>query len=185
MTKRLTTLFAAMAAGLLFSLTAAAQSVGPAVIILVDYQRVSNESDVGKDIAAQMESYRVDLENRRKSLQDELVAEGEEVEKIRNVVTPENFQERVRQFQEKQQGAQRELQEATQQSRLALQQGQLEVQRALKPIVKAIMTERNATLVLDKSFVSEHVSGLDVTTEVIERLNDAMPSYEVALPKSN
>ena len=161
---------------------AVAQETPPARIIVIDYQRVSNESLVGQDIAGQMESNRVDLEKRVQSLNDDLTGEEENLRAQRNIMSQEAFEERLRAFQQKQQGARAELNQLTQASRRAIQQANIEVQRSLRPIVKQIMDEKGATLVLDKNIVAQHASGLDVTTEVIERLDQAMPSFEVALP---
>ncbi|RMF13624.1 MAG: OmpH family outer membrane protein [Alphaproteobacteria bacterium] len=152
-------------------------------IILVDFDRVSRESLVGKDIAAQMESHRVDLEKKARAIQQELKAEEEELKKQRNIISPEAFQQRVQALQRKAQAKQTEINGLGQQARRAMQQAQLEVQRVLRPIVKKIMDERGANMVMDKALVSQHAAGLDITTEVIERLDQAMPSFDVQLPK--
>ncbi len=162
---------------------AQAKSVPAAHIILVDFDRVSRESLVGKDIAAQMESHRVDLEKKARAIQDELKKEEQEITKQRNIISPEAFQERVRAFQQKARQKQAELQDLQQQARRAMQQAQLEVQRVLRPIVKQVMDAHGANMVLDKALVSQHAAGLDVTTEVIEKLDQAMPSFQVQLPK--
>ncbi len=162
----------------------AQQNAVPAArIILVDFDRVSRESLVGKDIAAQMESHRVDLEKKARAIQDKLKAEEEEIAKQRNIISPEAFQERVRGLQQKAQQKQAELQDLQQQARRAMQQAQLEVQRVLRPIVKEVMDRHGANMVLDKALVSQHAAGLDVTTEVIEKLDQAMPSFQVQLPE--
>ncbi len=162
---------------------AQARNTPTARIILVDFDRVSRESLVGKDIAAQMESHRVDLEKKARAMQQELKAEEEELKKQRNIISPEAFQERVRALQRKAQAKQNEINGLGQQARRAMQQAQLEVQRVLRPIVKKIMDERGANMVMDKALVSQHAAGLDVTTEVIERLDQAMPSFDVRIPK--
>ncbi len=165
------------------SALAQSRTTPTARIILVDFDRISRESLVGKDIAAQMESHRVDLEKKARAIQQELKAEEEELKKQRNIISPEAFQERVRALQRKAQTRQAEINGLGQQARRAMQQAQLEVQRVLRPIVKKIMDERGANMVLDKALVSQHAAGLDVTTEVIERLDQAMPSFDVQLPK--
>ncbi|GIX17428.1 MAG: hypothetical protein KatS3mg119_1614 [Rhodothalassiaceae bacterium] len=177
-------LFAALGLVALAGPVEAQQNAVPAArIILVDFDRVSRESLVGKDIAAQMESHRVDLEKKARAIQDKLKAEEEEIAKQRNIISPEAFQERVRGLQQKAQQKQAELQDLQQQARRAMQQAQLEVQRVLRPIVKEVMDRHGANMVLDKALVSQHAAGLDVTTEVIEKLDQAMPSFQVQLPE--
>ncbi len=161
---------------------AQAQSVPNSKIIVVDFDRVSRESLVGKDIAAQTQSFRVDLENSARSIQSNLADEEEELKKQRSIISQEAFNERVRAFQQKAQRRQAELQQIDRQSGQAMQQANLEVQRALRPIVREVMETKGANMVIDKALVSHHVSGLDVTTEVIEKLDKVMPSFDVSLP---
>lgn len=180
---RLTFAAPIMAVALLISAVAAqAQSLPNAKIIVVDFDRVSRESLVGKDIAAQVESNRVSLEQFARELQQDLGADEQTLMQRRSIVGDEQFQEEVRGYQQRRQQAQGQVQELTQQSRRAMQQANLEVQRVLRPIVKDVMENKGANLVLDKALVSQHAGGLDVTTEVIEKLDESMPSFEVSLP---
>lgn len=162
--------------------TAAQAQTPNAKILIVDFDRVSRESLVGQDISAQMESNRVDLESHAREIQQQLGAEQQELQQQRSIVSDEAFQQRLQQFQQRAQQQQSQLQTLTQQARQAMQQANLEVQRALRPIVRQVMEEKGANVVLDKALVSQHASGLDVTTEVIERLNEAMSDYDVNLP---
>lgn len=162
---------------------AAAQAQAPnAKIIVVDFDRVSRESMVGQDISAQMESNRTDLESHARRIQQQLGAEQQELQQQRSIVSDEAFQQRLQQFQQRAQQQQAQLQGLTQQARQAMQQANLEVQRALRPIVRQVMEEKGANVVLDKALVSQHAAGLDVTTEVIERLNQELSEYDVNLP---
>ena len=154
-----------------------------AKILVVDFDRVSRESLVGKDISAQFESNRVGLEQRARTVQQQLTAEQGDLEQQRSIISQDAFQERVRAFQQKAQQQQNQLQQLTNQARQAMQQANLEVQRVLRPIVKEVMDRHGANMVLDKALVSQHAAGLDVTTEVIEKLDQAMPSFQVQLPE--
>ena len=156
-----------------------------AKILVVDFDRVSRESLVGKDISAQFESNRVSLEQRARKVQQQLTAEQSDLEQQRSIISQDAFQERVRAFQQKAQQQQNQLKQLTNQARQAMQQANLEVQRVLRPIVKKVMEEKGANFVIDKALVAQHAAGLDITTEVIERLDQAMPSYNVNLPDPN
>jgi len=168
---------------MLAAVAAQAQSTPNAKILVVDFDRVSRESLVGQDISAQMESNRADLERYARGVQQNLGAQQQELQQQRNVISEEAFQQRLQRFQQQAQQQQSQLEQLTQEARQAMQQANSEVQRALRPIVRDIMEERGANLVLDKALVSQSASGLDVTTEVIERLNEKMDSHEVSLPQ--
>jgi len=169
---------------LILAATAAqAQSTPSAKILVVDFNRVSRESLVGQDISDQMESNRTKLEQYARQVQQQLGTQQQELQQQRNVISQEAFQQRLQQFQQKAQQRQSEVQQLTKQARQAMQQANSEIRRALRPIVRDIMEERGANLVLDKAVVSQNLSGLDVTTEVIERLNQKMDSHQVDLPQ--
>lgn len=163
--------------------TVAAQEVAPARIVVVDFDRVSRESLVGKDIAAQMESNGVALEQKVRNTQQSLTTEQEEIAKQRNIISQEAFQERARAFEQKAQQKQAELQNLQNQARQAMQQANVEVQRALRPVVRTLREQKGANIVLDKALVSDHAPGLDITTEVIEGLDKALPAFQVSLPE--
>ncbi|HEX4158744.1 MAG TPA: OmpH family outer membrane protein [Rhizomicrobium sp.] len=54
---------------------------------------------------------------------------------------------------------------------------------AVKSVVHAIMLERGASVVLEKSTLADSVSGLDITPEVIRRLDRQMTNFKVPLVK--
>lgn len=172
------------------SAPAMAQAAPGAKIIVVDFARVTRESLAGLDIANQLKSNNVKIQARAKSLQDELRADQENLAKQQQLLTPEeqqnlpeSFQNLVRDFQRKQQSAETELQEKQQSRQAALSQANAELENALRPIVRQLMSEKSANLALDKNVVFDQLDGLDVTTQVIERLNQKMPSLKMALPE--
>lgn len=179
-TPLITTLLAALMA--LAAGSAQAQDTPVARILVVDFQRVNQDSLVGQDISAQMQSFRVDMEGRQRELQDALRSKVEELQAQRNMLSEEVLQQRVQGIQQEEQAANQEVRDLMNRGQNAMQQARLEVRRVLRPIIKGIMEERDATMVLDKNIVSQHASGLDVTTVVIERLDEEMESYDVQLP---
>jgi Skp family chaperone for outer membrane proteins len=54
---------------------------------------------------------------------------------------------------------------------------------AVKSVVHAIMLERGATAVIDKSAMADSADGLDITSEVIRRLDRQVTNYKVPLVK--
>ena len=54
---------------------------------------------------------------------------------------------------------------------------------AVESVVHSILLERGASVVLDKSAVADGVDGLDITSEVIRRLDRKMSNFKVPLVK--
>lgn len=160
-----------------------AQQAPNSVIIVVDFARVNRESLAGKDITNQLEAHAIKLQNRAKQLSDELQTEQESIVKQRELVAQDVFQNMVAEFQRKRERAEGEIQEKNEQRQRALRQASAELENALRPIIRQLMQEKKANLVLDKNVVFDQLDGLDVTTQVIERLNKQLPSLKVSLPE--
>lgn len=60
-------------------------------------------------------------------------------------------------------------------------EAQTQVERARSPLLREILKERGAEIIMRKSLALETASGLDVTTEFIERLDDSLPTVTLTL----
>ncbi len=185
MMKKFTTLIlsALVITGTLFTASANAQAVGNAKIILVDFDRVTKESLVGKDVRAQIDSMRITMEARAGDLQKSLTDESNALKAQRTIIAPDAFEQKAKEFQGKQQLAQAEMTGKQNSLQRAAQQANSEIQRTLKPLVLAMMTEKGASLVMDKSLIYHSVGGIDVTTTLIERLDLALSTFKLTLPQ--
>jgi Skp family chaperone for outer membrane proteins len=179
---------AALAAFALGSSTAAlAQAAAPAAatsIIVVDMDRVGSDSAAGKSGQQQLKSQLDSLQARGKSLADSLRSEEEGLLKARqaNTMAPEAFQAKVKDLQTKQNNARTELGNREQ----GLQRNQAYVRQqifnAVGPIIQAVMRERGATIVLARDAALAVSPSLDVTAEVIRRLDAALPRVNATAP---
>ncbi len=179
--KKMTSLFTAafLAIGLLISQAPAmAQSVD-AKIITVDFDRVTRDALVAKDVAAQLQKERLAIEARANNLQTSLQAERQALESQRNIIAQEAFQQKAQEWEAKGRQAQQEVASLNQRLQASAQQANLEIQRGLRPIIQDVMTQKGATMVLDKALVYHSVGGMDVTTEVIDLLNQKMTTYQI------
>lgn len=183
MFKYLKTFLAAL--GLLIGLSGPAlaqQGIGEARIIIVDFQRVQNESLVGQDYQSQLNSARLSIESKEGELVQDLLAEKEELDKQKNIIAQEALQQRARELDQKAQEAEALVKQLRRDLNVAARQSTLEIQRVLKPIVVAMMSEKSATIVVDKAVVYHFTGALDVTTEVIDRLNTEITSLKTEFP---
>ena len=185
MIKKFTTLFlsALVITGTLFTASANAQAVGTAKIILVDFDRVTKESLVGKDVRAQIESRRITMEARAGELEKTLIDERNALQAQRTIIAPDAFEQKAKEFTAKQQAAQTEMTSKNQSLQRAAQQANSEIQRTLKPLVLAMMKEKGASIVLDKGLTYHSEGGMDVTTTIIERLDLALSAFKLTLPQ--
>ena len=159
-----------------------AQGTLEAKILVVDLQTVHENSLVGQDVTAQIKQYEIVLENRANELQTSLSAEGEQLVSQQAVLPPDMYQEQMTALQQRLQQASQEVEGKRQLLFRAIQAAQFEINRAVRPIIRSIMQSRGATIVLDKAFVYDTISTIDITNEVVQQLDQVLTSYPVQDP---
>ncbi len=157
----------------------AQEKLPPAVAAVIDYQRVLREAKAARSIREQ-------IETRRKLYQDQIAKEEQklndadkELAKQRAVLSAEAFKDKREEFQKKVAGVQRMVQERRrtldQTSASALNQ----VRNAMIEIVSELSAERGFNLVMPSSAVLLFSPKIDLTVEVIKRLDGKLPSVKV------
>jgi outer membrane protein len=157
----------------------AAEQLPPAVGAVIDYQRVLREAKAAKSIREQIEA-------RRKLYQEQIAKEEQklndadkELAKQRAVLSAEAFNDKRKDFQQKVGTVQRMVQERRrtldQVSSSALNQ----VRNAMIQIVSDLSEERGFNLVLPSSAVLLFSPQIDLTEEVIKRLDGKLPNVKV------
>lgn len=163
-----------------FAQAAAAQTS----IIVVDMDRVGSDSAAGKSGQTQLKSKLDSLQARGKTLADQLRSEEETLLKARqaNTMAPDAFQAKVKELQTKQNSARTEL--GNRENELQRSQAYVRQQifNAVGPIVQAVMRERGASIVLAREAALAVSPTLDVTAEVIRRLDAALPRVNATAP---
>jgi len=162
-----------------------AQSIPPAVIAVIDSRMVRFNSAAGKDIQKQLDAIRIKFQSEIAEQEKTLKEEETTLKAQRSILPKESYDAKVNDFQNKVLTVQREVQIKNKQLETALGNAQNELQRALKPILQKILKDHKATMIMDVSLVIEKTSGLDVTTKVIEALDQILPNIKVELPAVN
>lgn len=161
-----------------------AQSAPNAVILVIDFQRLVDESLAGKDAKAQVEDYVAKVQARRQQLNDQLVADRQNLEKQRAILKEDDFQRRVQEFQQNLQRADQELKDKQVSAQRAVRQAEGEIVRLARPIVRGVMQKRKANMVIPKNVAFDFDGDLDITGKVLQQLNKEVPKLKVALPDS-
>ena len=169
-----------------FIMTAlSAQAFAQTNILVVDQQRVIRESEVGKHIARQIESIANTMQSEIKAStqplegeRDRLVAELKNVDQAALRTRPD-LQKRAQEFVAKGQKQQVEAQYKQRELQVTEQKALQKVNTELAEVLKAIVTERNADIVLDRSLVIFGGTTVDVTDTVVARLNSRIRTVSV------
>ena len=174
-------IFIALTAIMVFSSSAMAQTT----ILVVDQSRVIRDSDVGKHVKRQIESIAKQMESEIKSQVSPLTSERDRlVAELKNMSADAlkgrpDLQQRAVSLQEKGQKSQVEAAYKKRELQITEQKALMKINKKLEGILKAIVKERNADVILDRSLVIYSGDTSDITDTVVSRLNSQMRTVSV------
>jgi len=153
------------------------------VVLVVDKSAILQMSKAGQDMGRQVQAYaqtiRAQLEPQAKALR----AEGEALRTQVASLSPEERQRRVAAFENKQQQLQQLAAGKEQVMKDAVGKAQQALSQKMGPILKDIMAQRHANMIVDKQAVVFGTDpSLDVTAEAVKRLDAILPTAKIDLP---
>lgn len=167
----------------ILSTAASAQRLSPAVIAVVDTDRVSRECTACVAAQAQLRTLLQSAQTRQTQLQTSLQTEGAPIQTavtaLQGRAPDAALQTRIRAFQAKENTANQELQTRTQTLRSTQENVNRQISTRLLPIINTVMTARGAAVVVDKATTLASSASLDVTNDVLAQLNQQLPSVSV------
>jgi outer membrane protein len=166
----------------LLPLGARGQQVAAPVIITVDVQQILRDSLVAKDVQSQMDQ-RTDRYTKEVSDQEtQLQKTQEELEKERTTLAPDAFNAKMRDFQRRYDTLDNRVQATRQALQQSYNDAMTKVENTALQIIADIAAERKANLVVAKAAVLFEAPELDITQEVIKRLDVKLPQVQLAVP---
>ncbi len=182
-------IFAAALPAILLGASAAhaqAQKLNPAVIAIVDKDKVYAECTACKAAQTQLQTQAQQIQQRATALQTSLQPEAQALEAAAKALNGKPadaaLQARATAFQQKQVNAQQELQgrEQTFNRNRAYVTQQLDAK--FNPIVAQVMATRGATIAIDVGATYASAGSLDVTNDVLAAINTQLPSVSTIAP---
>jgi Skp family chaperone for outer membrane proteins len=164
-------------------LIAAAQQLQQVKVATIDLNRVYRDAAAGKNIQSQINSFAAAYRSDTEKAEAELRNAEKELASTRGKLPPEAFAEERSKLEKRVQ----EYQQRVQQRRRALtqlkSQGLQQVEAALKQVVDELREERSLNLILRSEQIAYADSSLDVTDEVLRRLDQKLPNVQISLPQ--
>ena len=126
--------------------------------------------------------------SRRASLRTQFGTEGQALGKARPAgaaATPAAiaaWEAKARDLQSRQQAAEADLSNRDRDFQAARQSVLKQINDAAQPVITTVMRERNATIVLAEGATLQHSAAIDVTNDVIARLDKALPRVATTAP---
>lgn len=175
-----------LAAAAIVPAAAQAQKLNPAVIAVVDKDRIFAECTACTAAQTQLQNQLQQIQQRGQQLGQPIQTEAQSLEtavRALNGKAPDAaLQQRANALQQKQTAAQQEMAQREQtfgRNRAFVAQ---QIEDRLNPIITAQMTARGANVALDKSVTLASATSVDITSTVLAELNRALPSVGVVAP---
>jgi Skp family chaperone for outer membrane proteins len=185
-------LLGAATAALLAAMPGAAQAqrTPPAMIVIVDTERLLNECTACRAAAAQIQSMAQQGNATARTLAQPIQAEQQAIEAAAQTTAnqppsaartaAENaLKTRYQALQGRQTAANQELQRLDQNIQSVRANVVRQLQERLNPIYTQVMSTHGANLLVEQGATLAHAPALDVTNEVLTALNAAAPSVSV------
>jgi len=168
---------------------AIAQQAPPAVIVVVDSDRIFRECTACKTAQTGLQGRVAALTSRQQTLATQLRTEGQPIEaaiRALNGKEPDAaLRARVTAFQTKQENANKELAQSQENIRSIQANVMRQINARLNPAISQVMTARGANLALDVGNTLAASQAVDVTAAVLAALNRTLPSVTLTpLPAS-
>ncbi len=160
-----------------------ASDVAPAAVLaIIDIQRVLLETAVAASIRSQMEAYRVTYLAEIKELEGSLREEDQELQRQRSILSAQAFTERRRVFQVKVDVLDRRAKSISRALDTRFSAAMNQVREAMIPIFADLTRERGINVIVAKTTIMFAKRSLDITDEVIRRVDLALPDVQIPAP---
>ncbi len=154
----------------------------PTKLVVIDKVAIMQGSKVGQDVARQVQAIANQAKNDLTAQGQALQAEGRALQQQVAILAPDAKAKRLSAFQAKERALQSAAQKKDEQIKAGFYQARQAMEQALGPILQEVIKEKGANIVVDKqAVVFATANSFDITAEVINRLNQKMPTYKVNL----
>lgn len=152
--------------------------------LVVDLNRVVLESAALKAAQPTIDSKRNALEAKAKTLQSQLEADAKALQQQAEsgIAAPDVLQAKQRELQQKAQKADQELATLRTDFQRTAAYVESQILEGSKPVINQIIQERGATLVLNRDAVVFANPAIDITGDVIARMQKSLPTVSTTPP---
>ena len=164
-----------------FALPAKTQSLQKPVIGIVDVQRVLRTAKASKSVRPEIDRLRGEFQKTVKAQEQRLRKAEQELARQRAILAPDAFAQKRRAFSEDARKAQANVQIRQRQLDRAVNNSKNEILQNLIVVAKEVAEEKKLNILLEKRFVFISVTSLDVTKEIIKRLDKKLPVVQIII----
>lgn len=149
----------------------AQQPLATQAILVVDRERVLRDSAPGRALAAAVQEQRLALQGTSAAAEKAMEAEETEIDQIRDRLTPQQFEMRLRDFDQRVRQVRRDSQQASQALHARINDARREMEQALNLVLRDILQERGASVLLNAQTVIMAREEIDITAEAVDKFS--------------
>ena len=152
------------------------------IIAIVDMQRILQESSASKSVQKQLEAQRSKFQNEIEKEENSLRQAEQTLSKQRSQLSAQDYSDREQQLRQRFSAVENHVQARRKVLDKSYADAMNAVREALLDVVSGVAHERGANLVIVKQQALWTDQPLDITDEVLKRLDQKMPKLDVATP---
>ena len=160
------------------------QGANAPVIAVLDIEKILQQSAASKSMRPQIEKIRNDYRNSVTEQEGALKQAEQDLSQQRTIVSPEVFAQKRREFDDRFRQAQIDVQERKRVIDEALGKAIEKIRGSTEEIAKELASERKIDIILPRGAVFLAVQNLDITNEIMKRLDTKLPTVAIAMPGS-
>jgi outer membrane protein len=148
-------------------------------IAVVNYVKIAHDSKAGVSVRAQIQTKEKGLQADFEAKQKEFYAEDQSLAKQQSTTDKAAFEKKVKDFRAKAADAERDMQAKKMALAKSADAAGDELQKNVLDVAKQVASERKYNIVLSTTSVMYADDSLDITDEVLKRLDAKLPTLSV------
>ncbi len=177
--------FAVILLGAMAAAIPARADSGPTRVAIVDVQRLLSQAAAMKGVESKIKEMQKGFQSEITEQEQELRAKDDELQSQRSVLAPEMVAQRERALEEQFLEIRQLAESRNRQLTSAKINAVNTFNEALVEVVTEIAEDESYDVVLVKAQVIYVAEAFDITDQVLERINERVPSLKVELPVNN
>lgn len=150
-------------------------------VVIVDIQKVIDESSAAKNIRSQIKSKRDGYQKKITSEEEKLRKTDQKLSEERSLISPEAFNEKRKEFKTKLIEVQRDVQAKRSLLDESYKRAMGKVHNEVVSIIEGMSKEKGFKVAIAKSQALYSEDGLEITEEVLAKLNKRLPKVKVSI----
>ncbi len=147
---------------------------------VIDINKILSDADAAKIAAKQIEEIAIEIENEIKLSDEEIIKEQNLLIESQSIMAPEAFEAKRNEYEIKLQKYNNERQSKLMKIDELIAVSRNDVLNAIKPILEEISNEKGITIILEKASIMLNAEKMDITAEVLRKLNKSLPTIKVS-----